>query len=116
MSNTPHARVRSVLRKAGDLGIDLGQPARLDDPAEFALARKIADWPRQIDIAASGHEPHRIAFCLYELASDFHTLWNRAMTGPNFALFRTIALPQQEKSCWRRRQALSFPQVLVFWG
>ena len=77
-----HARVRSVLRKAGDLGIDLGQPARLDDPAEFALARKIADWPRQIDIAASGHEPHRIAFYLYELASDFHTLWNRGNDRP----------------------------------
>ena len=77
-----HARVRSVLRKAGDLGIDLGQPARLDDAAEFALARKIADWPRQIDIAASAHEPHRIAFYLFELASDFHSLWNRGNDRP----------------------------------
>ncbi|MCA0272620.1 MAG: arginine--tRNA ligase [Proteobacteria bacterium] len=79
-----HARVRSVLRKAAEAGIavddatlagaDLG---KLGHEAELALARKIAEWPRLVEIAAKGQEPHRIAFYLYELASDLHAHWNR---------------------------------------
>ncbi len=72
-----HARVRSVLRKAGEAGVTLTDTPRFDDPAEIAVARKLADWPRQVEIAAKGHEPHRIAFYLYDLASDFHALWNK---------------------------------------
>jgi arginyl-tRNA synthetase len=79
-----HARVCSVLRKAAEAGIaaddatlagaDLG---KLSHEAELALARKIAEWPRLVEIAARGQEPHRIAFYLYELASDLHAHWNR---------------------------------------
>lgn len=79
-----HARVRSVLRRAAEAGIvaddatllaaDLGL---LSHEAELGLARKIAEWPRLVEIAAKGQEPHRIAFYLYELASDLHSLWNR---------------------------------------
>ncbi|SFI69746.1 arginine--tRNA ligase [Celeribacter neptunius] len=72
-----HARVHSVLRKAAEQGISLSDTPRFDDPAEIAVARKLADFPRQVEIAAKGHEPHRIAFYLYELASDFHALWNK---------------------------------------
>ncbi|AJE47403.1 arginine--tRNA ligase [Celeribacter indicus] len=72
-----HARVRSVLRKAEEQGVVLTDVPRFDDPAEIAVARKLADFPRQVEIAAKGHEPHRIAFYLYELASDFHALWNK---------------------------------------
>ena len=50
---------------------------KLAHPAELELARKIAEWPRLVDIAARGQEPHRIAFYLYELASDLHAHWNR---------------------------------------
>ncbi|GAA3874663.1 arginine--tRNA ligase [Celeribacter arenosi] len=78
-----HARVRSVLRKGGwgdmsaaELSGHLDN-ANLVDTAELAVARKLADWPRQVEIAAKNHEPHRIAFYLYELASDFHSLWNK---------------------------------------
>jgi len=39
--------------------------------------RKIAEWPRLVEIAARTHEPHRVAFYLYELASEFHGLWHR---------------------------------------
>jgi arginyl-tRNA synthetase len=46
-------------------------------PAELAVIRKLAEWPRLVEIAAKGNEPHRVAFYLYELASDFHGLWNR---------------------------------------
>ena len=45
--------------------------------AELAVAKKLAEWPRLVEIAAKGHEPHRIAFYLYDLASEFHGLWNK---------------------------------------
>ena len=79
-----NARINSVMRRATDAGIavddasiaaaDLG---KISHPAELALAQKIAEWPRLVDIAARGNEPHRVAFYLYELASDFHGLWNK---------------------------------------
>lgn len=79
-----HARVCSVLRRATEAGIacddaTLGAAdlSLLDHPAELELIRKIAEWPRLVDIAARGHEPHRVAFYLYELASDLHGHWNR---------------------------------------
>ncbi|MGL4310849.1 MAG: arginine--tRNA ligase, partial [Paracoccaceae bacterium] len=79
-----NARVNSVLRKARDAGIACDDAtlaaadlAKLSHPAELSLAGKIAEWPRLVEIAARGHEPHRVAFYLYELASDFHGLWNR---------------------------------------
>ena len=79
-----HARVQSVLRRAAEAGIDV-TPAtlaaadlgRLGHEAELKVARSIAEWPRLVEIAARGNEPHKIAFYLYELASDFHSLWNR---------------------------------------
>ncbi|KQB11484.1 arginine--tRNA ligase [Rhodobacter capsulatus] len=84
-----HARVASVLRKAVDLGIDVTDAAlaaadldRNTHEAERALAKKIAEWPRQVEIAARANEPHRIAFFLYEIASDLHALWNRGNDEP----------------------------------
>ena len=78
-----HARVCSVLRKAAEMGITLTDEPNLQDEAEFALVRKIAEWPRLVEIAARGNEPHRIAFYLYELASDFHALWNKGNDNPS---------------------------------
>ncbi len=79
-----HARIQSVLRRARDAGIDVAPAtlagadlAKLSHEAELKLARAIAEWPRLVEIAAKGNEPHRIAFYLYDLASDFHSLWNR---------------------------------------
>ena len=85
-----HARGRSVFRNAREVVPDLPSDAaarasalagapleRLDDPGELALMRRLALYPRLVEAAASAHEPHRIAFYLYELASDFHAQWNR---------------------------------------
>lgn len=79
-----HARIASVLRKARDLGFDVSDAALTaadlsgnTHEAELTLARKIAEWPRLVEIAARANEPHRIAFFLYEIASDLHALWNR---------------------------------------
>ena len=77
-----HARVRSVMRKAEALHLDWSDDATLEDVAEFAVAKKIAEWPRLVEIAARNNEPHRIAFYLYELASEFHALWNRGNDKP----------------------------------
>jgi arginyl-tRNA synthetase len=85
-----HARGQSVFRNAREVVADLpAEPAarasllanapleRLEDAGEFALMRRLALYPRLIEAAALAHEPHRIAFYLYDLASDFHAQWNR---------------------------------------
>ncbi len=79
-----NARVNSILRKAREAGLEVDDAvlagvdlAGLNHPAEIAMARKIAEWPRLVEIAARTNEPHRVAFYLYELASEFHGLWNR---------------------------------------
>ena len=77
-----HARIRSVMRKAEEMHLDWSDNAKLEDPAELTVARKLAEWPRLVEIAARNHEPHRVAFYLYELASDFHALWNKGNDKP----------------------------------
>ena len=77
-----HARVCSVLRRAEESEVPLSDTPNLVDASEFALARKLAEWPRLVEIAAREHEPHRIAFYLYELASEFHALWNKGNEFP----------------------------------
>ncbi|QPC87556.1 arginine--tRNA ligase [Mesorhizobium sp. NBSH29] len=79
------ARTHSVFRQAreqlGDIPFDrqtlLGEVARLTDESEIGLIKKLAEYPRLIEGAALAHEPHRLAFYLYELASCFHAHWNR---------------------------------------
>ena len=78
------ARVHSVLRKAKDAGIKVDDAtlaaadlALLGHQAELNVIKKLAEWPRLIEIAARTHEPHRVAFYLYDLAAEFHALWNR---------------------------------------
>jgi arginyl-tRNA synthetase len=79
-----NARINSVMKKAAEAGIDVNDTALmsadaayLGHDAELTLARKLAEWPRLLELAAKHNEPHRVAFYLYELASDFHSLWNR---------------------------------------
>ncbi|SER97212.1 arginyl-tRNA synthetase [Tranquillimonas rosea] len=86
-----HARIRSVMRKAEAAGIALDEPPRLEDDAELAVAKKLAEWPRLVEIAARSHEPHRIAFYLYELAGDFHALWNKGNESPHLRFHRDDA-------------------------
>ena len=77
-----HARVCSVLRKAEEMGVKLSDEAYLEDEAELKVARRLAEWPRLVEIAARSHEPHRVAFYLYDLASDFHALWHKGNENP----------------------------------
>jgi arginyl-tRNA synthetase len=91
-----HARGRSVFRNVREFLPDLPEEPdalvqalakapldRLGDPGELGLMRRLALYPRLLEGAALAHEPHRIAFYLYELASDFHAQWNRGKDMPH---------------------------------
>src|SRR6202047_1370177 len=90
-----HARGHSVFRNAREVVPDLPEGAgpraaflsqaaveRLIDAAELDLLRRLALYPRTVEAAAAAHEPHRIAFYLYDLASEFHALWTRGRDLP----------------------------------
>jgi arginyl-tRNA synthetase len=91
-----HARGHSIFRTAReevlpDLPEEEGERLsylatapveRLTDPTELSLLRKLAVYPRTVEAAASAHEPHRIAFYLYDLASEFHALWTKGRDLP----------------------------------
>jgi arginyl-tRNA synthetase len=92
-----HARGHSIFRNAAEAlpGVLPAEGAaraatlsqvpldRLDDPAELAIMRKLALYPRLVESAALAHEPHRVAFYLYELASEFHAQWTRGTNAPH---------------------------------
>jgi arginyl-tRNA synthetase len=76
-----HARAHSVLARGAEAGFSISDAdlavadlAQLGTEGERRLVQKIAEWPRQVEVAAAHHEPHRIAFYLYDLASEFHAL------------------------------------------
>ena len=87
-----HARCRSVLRmaKAAFERIDIECEAlaaadlsRLTDESELGLIKTLAAWPRLVEAAAEAHEPHRVAFYLYDLAAAFHGLWTKGKDEPS---------------------------------
>ncbi len=88
-----HARGHSVFRNAREAFPDLpadianlleaANLAKLSDPVELALVRQIALYPRVIEAASAAHEPHRIAFYLFDLASEFHALWTLGNSAPH---------------------------------
>jgi len=92
-----HARGHSIFRRArGEVLVDLPEDGsaraaylgnaaveRLTDPAELGLLKQLAVYPRVVEAAAVAHEPHRIAFYLYDLASEFHALFSRGNETPH---------------------------------
>jgi arginyl-tRNA synthetase len=79
-----HARLSSLHRKAVEAGLSLDEKADLTllDGEELALVKLAGQYPRVVEGAAMAHEPHRIAFYLYDLAAAFHALWNRGNDDP----------------------------------
>ncbi len=90
-----YARICSALRNAAELGFpppvdgsECGDLSRVDHDSQIALARRIAEWPRVVDQASLNHEPHRIAFYLGELASEFHSLWTLGNREPRLRIIQ----------------------------
>jgi arginyl-tRNA synthetase len=105
-----HARCASVFRQAREALPDVDFDAKtlatadlalLDDEAELELMHRLAQYPRTIEAAAAAHEPHRVAFYLYDLASSFHTLWNKGKDSPQLRFVK-----QTDKKSTEARLAL----------
>jgi arginyl-tRNA synthetase len=109
-----HARAQSVFRNARvdfpDVPTDDVARARwlrdaplerLNDVGEVTLLRRLALFPRMVEAAAAAHEPHRIAFYLYDLASEFHALWTRGKDLPHLRF-----IIQNDRETTRARLAL----------
>ncbi len=102
-----HARCRSVLRAATEMfgAEETSAPAlaqvpldALTAPPELAVIRRLALWPHTVEAGARAREPHRIAFFLYDLAADFHMLWNR---GNDDSTLRFLQAGRPEESLAR---------------
>ena len=85
-----HARIKSVIRKAEELDIDISDRAlaktnltSLTYSSELSLIKKIAEWPRLVEVAARLYEPHRIAFYLFDLSSQLHAHWSKGSDNPD---------------------------------
>ncbi|BBK43773.1 arginine--tRNA ligase [Allostella vacuolata] len=114
-----HARAHSVLRHAREklAAADLSPAAlagvQLDgisDPAELVLIRQMAQWPRIVESAAEAHEPHRIAFFLYDLASSYHMLWNK---GKDDASLRFLVRDDENLTLARLALVQAFALVIA---
>jgi len=106
-----HARACSIFRNALEAFPDLtadskalaaADVSKLVDDGEIAVIRRLALFPRLIEQAAQAHEAHRIAFYLYELASDFHAAWNRGKDLPQLRFIR-----EDDKAATAARLALT---------
>jgi arginyl-tRNA synthetase len=97
-----HARGHSIFKNAREVLPDLPEEdaaraawlgdapvERLTDPAELDLLKRLALYPRMLEAAATAHEPHRIAFYLYDLASEFHALWTKGRDLPYLRFIMT---------------------------
>lgn len=114
-----HARINSVFRQAketfADADLSDAALAQTDlnlctDEDELAIMRVLAAWPRTIEAAAQSHEPHRLAFYLYDLAAQLHALWNR---GNENAELRFLLPDQPDKSMARLALVRSVALVIA---
>ena len=106
-----HARISSLKRKAAEAGVDLAGAADLSllDNEELSLVKRAAQYQRVVESAAMAHEPHRIAFYLYDLAAEFHALWNRGNDDPG-RRFLVENNPQLSRS--RLELAMGIAQII----
>jgi arginyl-tRNA synthetase len=109
-----HARVCSVLRKAAGVfeNIDIlkADLSLLTDESELQLIKTMTNWPRIVESAALAHEPHRISYYLYELASEFHALWNK---GNDRVDLRFIIDDNKEVTLSRLAMITAFSNVIA---
>ncbi len=117
--NYAHARSHSVMRMAKQEFPDIDPTQlsdaplkRLRDEDEIRLLKLLAGWPRQVEIAAQAHEPHRLCYYLYEVAGQFHMLWNK---GKDEAILRFI-LPDDRELTRARLAMIKGVQAVIASG
>ena len=73
-----HARIKSILRKAADQGIDLGAELQSTElnPKEVRLVKILNSFPAKIAEAGLAHSPALVANYAYELAKDFNQYYH----------------------------------------
>ncbi|MGH1418370.1 MAG: arginine--tRNA ligase [Hyphomicrobiaceae bacterium] len=113
-----HARVASVFRNVGETFPDLADRetaiaspdlSLLQDPGELDLIKRLAGFGKLITGAARAHEPHRVAFYLYELASALHQQWARGNDSPHL---RFIQQDDQQTTAARLALIAATQQVI----
>jgi len=79
-----HARIASLLRNAGELGVDKGElhPELLTHEREGDLLGALGEFPRVVATAAELREPHRVARYLEELAGTYHRFYDTCRVLP----------------------------------
>jgi len=118
-----HARAHSVLRQARTVFAEIGEDlnldplllsaadlALLDDESEQGMIKLLAQYPRVIESASAAHEPHRLAFYLHELASAFHSHWNRGKDQPQL---RFVNQDRRDLTCARLALVSALINVLA---
>ncbi|MEM9793624.1 MAG: arginine--tRNA ligase [Pseudomonadota bacterium] len=99
-----HARIASALRRGEQTGVSVADTdlaaASVDSltaAAELGIIRKLAEWPRLVEAAAQAHEPHRVAFYLYDLASAYHALQHQGKIDPELRFVQADS-PEQTQA------------------
>ena len=114
-----HARVFSVLRKAkeaiknldvSDESLKRADLSLLNDESELQMIKAMVNWPRVVESAAISHEPHRISYYLYDLASEFHGLWNK---GNDRVDLRFIIEDNEEVTLARLAMIRAFSKIIA---
>lgn len=111
-----HARISSVISKLNENNFS-HMPSNfenidftlIDNKHELDLVKKIADWNKTIESATNLHEPHRIAYYLYELSSVFHSLWSQGKIDPNLKFI----IPNNETLTFARIGLLTLTQRTI---
>jgi len=111
-----HARISSVISKLNENNFS-HMPSNfenidfklIDNKHELDLVKKIADWNKTIESATNLHEPHRIAYYLYELSSVFHSLWSQGKIDPNLKFI----IPNNETLTFARIGLLTLTQRAI---
>ena len=91
-----HARIKSVIRKAEALNLDTSDYAlseanlsSLTHASELSLIKKLAEWPRIVELSARLYEPHRLAFYLFDLSSELHSHWGKGGENPHLRFLQS---------------------------
>ena len=77
-----HARISSIMRKGkargtAEVSWDDKAAAQLIEPEEIELIKILARYPDILAGSAKSMEPHRVTYYLMNLASAFHTYYNK---------------------------------------